>query len=135
MGRKTGILPPYAGTFSGCGPYYLDSGAGSRHPCKEIIYAAGLLHDIGRFRQYEEGIPHEQASVRIAEGILRDCGFEESEREQVLELIQSHRTKQQEKSLSGLFYKGDKLSRNCFSCPVRDKCDWPEEKKNLSIGI
>ncbi|MCI8559021.1 MAG: HD domain-containing protein [Lachnospiraceae bacterium] len=102
---------------------------------KEIIYAAGLLHDIGRFRQYEEGIPHEQASVRIAEGILRDCGFEESEREQVLELIQSHRTKQQEKSLSGLFYKGDKLSRNCFSCPVRDKCDWPEEKKNLSIGI
>ena len=25
---------------------------------KEIVYAAGLLHDIGRFRQYEGGITH-----------------------------------------------------------------------------
>lgn len=102
---------------------------------KEIIYAAGLLHDIGRFRQYEEGIPHEQASARIAEEILKDCGFEKEEQEQVLDLIRSHRTKQHEKSLPGLFYRADKLSRNCFSCPVREKCDWPEEKKNLSIRI
>ena len=102
---------------------------------KEIVYAAGLLHDIGRFRQYEEGIPHEQASARIAEGILRDCGFEESEQEQVLELIRSHRTSQQKESLAGLFYQADKLSRNCFSCPVREKCDWPKEKKNLRIRI
>ena len=36
---------------------------------KELVYAAGLLHDIGRFRQYEEGIPHEEASAQIAEGI------------------------------------------------------------------
>ena len=102
---------------------------------KEIVYAAGLLHDIGRFRQYEEGIPHEQASARIAEEILRDCGFEESEQEQVLELIRSHRTRQQEEILAGLFYQADKLSRNCFSCPVREKCDWPKEKKNLRIRI
>lgn len=104
---------------------------------KEIIYAAGLLHDIGRFRQYEEGIPHEQASAQIAEEILKDCGFEESEQEQVLELIRSHRIKEREnsQSLSGLFYQADKLSRNCFSCPVKEKCDWTEEKKNLSIRI
>ena len=66
---------------------------------------------------------------------MKDCGFEKEEQEQVLDLIRSHRTKQQEKSLPGLFYQADKLSRNCFSCPVREKCDWPEEKKNLSIRI
>ena len=28
---------------------------------KEVIYAAALLHDIGKYRQYTEGIPHEKA--------------------------------------------------------------------------
>lgn len=39
---------------------------------KEMIYAAALLHDIGKARQYEEGIPHEIVSAEIAEVILRD---------------------------------------------------------------
>ena len=43
----------------------------------EMIYAAGLLHDIGRHLQYSRGVPHEQASAEIAPGILRDCGFGE----------------------------------------------------------
>ena len=30
---------------------------------KEEIYAAALLHDIGRHLQYEKGIPHDEASV------------------------------------------------------------------------
>ena len=30
---------------------------------REMIYAAGLLHDIGRWQEYEEGIRHEIASV------------------------------------------------------------------------
>lgn len=102
---------------------------------KEIIYAAGLLHDIGRFRQYEEGIPHEQASAELAEEILGDCGFSEGERSQVLELIRGHRTRQEPGGLPELFYRADKLSRNCFSCPAEKKCDWPETKKNKEIVI
>lgn len=102
---------------------------------KELVYAAGLLHDIGRFRQYEEGIPHEQVSAELAEGILMDCGFEEQERAQVLELIRGHRTRQKPGSLAELFYRADKLSRNCFSCPAETECNWPEEKKNLKICI
>ncbi len=38
---------------------------------KEWIYAASLLHDVGKCCQYEEGIPHEVASAQIAEKILR----------------------------------------------------------------
>jgi len=102
---------------------------------KELIYAAGLLHDIGRCCQYEEGIPHEEAGAQLAEEILRDCGFAEEEREQVLELIRSHRSRQAEDSLPGLFYRADKLSRNCFACAAKEACDWPEDKKNREIMI
>ena len=37
---------------------------------KEIVYGAALLHDIGRDRQYEEQIPHHQASAGLAAEIL-----------------------------------------------------------------
>ena len=100
---------------------------------RETVYAAALLHDIGRHRQYREGIPHEQAGARIAGDILKDCGFEDAEREEILHLILSHRTRTEEKDLAGIFYRADKLSRNCFACPARGDCDWPEEKKNLHI--
>ena len=102
---------------------------------REQIYAAALLHDIGRYLQYEQGIPHEKASAEIAEGILRDCGFAGEDRERILCLIISHRTKQEGDSLEALFYRADKLSRNCFACPSCAKCDWPAVKKNLEIRL
>ena len=37
--------------------------------------------------------------------------------------------------LPGLFYRADKLSRNCFLCPAQEDCNWPEEKKNLEIRL
>lgn len=100
---------------------------------KELVYAAGLLHDIGRHLQYSQGISHEKASAELAKDILRDCGFTDTEREQVLALILNHRTCQAGTELPALFYRADKLSRGCFSCPAREECDWPEEKKNLEI--
>lgn len=102
---------------------------------KEVVYAAGLLHDIGRFRQYEEGIPHEQASVELAGKILEDCTFTEAEKEEILTLIRGHRTQGSGKGMQTLFYRADKLSRNCFSCTACVACDWSEEKKNLEIKI
>ena len=33
---------------------------------KEMIYAAALLHDIGRGLQYTEGIPHHEGGVKLA---------------------------------------------------------------------
>lgn len=60
---------------------------------KELIYAAALLHDCGRFRQYEDGTPHELAGAQLAEEILLDCGFEEPEREEILRAISGHREK------------------------------------------
>ncbi len=102
---------------------------------KELVYGAALLHDIGRHLQYEKGIPHEEASARIAEGILEDCGFSQEEMREILTAIRGHRTWQEGTDFSALLYQGDKLSRSCFCCPVEAECNWPGEKKNLSIVL
>ncbi|MCY6370805.1 HD domain-containing protein [Clostridium ganghwense] len=106
---------------------------------KEIIYAVGLLHDIGRWRQYEDGTPHNIASSDLSERILIDSGFTEGERKEIRKAILGHRKKDKDKSieeedsLRSIFYKADKLSRNCFNCRSKKKCNWPDEKKNLDI--
>ena len=38
---------------------------------KDVVYAAAVLHDIGKALQYEARIPHELAGVDIAEQFLR----------------------------------------------------------------
>lgn len=102
---------------------------------KEQIYAAALLHDIGRHLQYTEGIPHEEASAQIAPDILRACGFSAEETEAVTEAIRQHRDPQAKKrrDLAGLLYRGDKLSRACFGCAAEAECNWKKEKKNLEL--
>ena len=58
---------------------------------KEMIYAAGLLHDIGRYEQMEKGTPHHLAGARLAERILTDCDFSLTEQKSILAAIRSHR--------------------------------------------
>lgn len=101
----------------------------------EMIYAAALLHDIGRWRQYEDGTPHEEASALLAPEILADCGFSERETAQVLSAISSHRKAEvaKEQSLSGILYRADKMSRSCFCCGAEKECDWKGDRKNLVL--
>lgn len=102
---------------------------------EELIYAAALLHDIGKHRQYGEGIPHEQASAGIAPEILKDCGFTEKETDAILDAILAHRDSavRWEQNLRGVLYRADKASRPCFACEAERDCDWKEDKKNRSI--
>lgn len=102
---------------------------------KALIYGAALLHDIGRWMQYESGISHEKASVMLAPEILDDCGFSEQEKRDILKAIGRHRDGKvkEEKSLSGLIYRADKLSRPCYACPVEQLCDWKQDKKNKEL--
>ncbi len=59
---------------------------------RELIYAAALLHDIGRGEQYLRGTPHDEAGAVYAEEILPDCGFSPVEREAVVKAISGHRS-------------------------------------------
>lgn len=102
---------------------------------KAQIYAAALLHDIGRFVQYQDGTPHPQASAALAPEILRRCGFLEKELAEITEAIRQHGNAEikEEKSLRGLIYRADKASRACYACKVQDECDWGSRKKNLEL--
>ncbi len=102
---------------------------------KEEIYAAALLHDIGRRLQYTTGVPHEQASAVEAESILKDCGFSREEQERIIAAILQHsdqKTRTAE-GLPGLIYRADKASRPCLFCDARMKCKWGEEKRNSTL--
>ncbi len=104
---------------------------------QEIIYAAALLHDIGRWRQYEDRTPHEKASADLAPAVLEESGFNDVDRDRILTAIINHRDAavKGEKSLSGLLYRADKSSRPCFACEMEKDCDWKKEKKNLKLLI
>ncbi len=102
---------------------------------KEYIYAAALLHDIGRHVQYEDGTPHELAGAALAQDILEDTGFDKTEQALILEAIRDHRNQNAacERNLCGILYRADKLSRPCFACDAAEQCNWDEGKKNLKL--
>lgn len=102
----------------------------------ETIYAAALLHDIGKHMQYTHGIPHEKASAEIAPAILRDCGFDDRETAVIVEAILRHRDSDVigQRNLNGLLYRADKLSRSCFACKMQQECNWKDGKKNLNLN-
>ena len=100
---------------------------------QETVYAAALLHDIGRAAQYRDGTPHDEAGVRIARPILAESGFAEQEITEILTAIGGHRTPGGETPLGRLLYRADKKSRPCFACKASAQCNWPEEKKNHSL--
>ena len=106
---------------------------------KELMYAAALLHDIGRARQYEEGLAHDRAGAEIAADILPDCGFEKEEIDAICQAIADHRlskdTKAEKTELGRILFEADHLSRDCYACPVEGDCYWPAEKKNLKIRM
>lgn len=99
---------------------------------KEVIYAIGLLHDIGRVKQYEEGIDHDIASVEMSKEILKDTDFSEDEINSILKGIANHR-QVSENRLEEIIYNADKLSRQCFNCNAESQCYWSSEKKNFNI--
>ncbi len=105
---------------------------------REVIYAAALLHDIGKSLQYEEGIPHETAGGQLARQILSDMpesiAFTAGEQEQILTAIRGHRRlRDGAQTLEALLYRSDKMSRACFSCPAKQECSWNNDKKNMEI--
>ena len=103
---------------------------------KEIIYAIGLLHDIGRFVQYEDKTPHEKASAILAPNILNRCDFNAEEQKLILSCIINHRNKENKQgSLEEVIYKADKLSRPCYDCKYESDCNWDKNKKNMGIDI
>lgn len=103
---------------------------------KDIIYAAALLHDIGKWKQYIDQIPHSIHSAKIAQHILPQCGYNEDEIRIIVEGIINHQGYTiEDKSFCRLIYTGDKKSRKCFDCSAQSLCNWESEKKNNNLII
>lgn len=107
---------------------------------KDVVYAAAVLHDIGKALQYEARIPHELVGVDIAEQILADlpaeAAYTTDEKRMILTAVKGHRRLREDpEPLEKLLYESDKASRMCFACPAEAQCDWSREKKNMEIKV
>lgn len=102
---------------------------------KEIIYSTALLHDIGRFKEYNHGVPHAVASADLSEKILVQCDFSDNEISLITSAILSHNSKGDCSPLGQLLRSSDKLSRNCFACSAISECKWSQEKMNNTIKV
>lgn len=103
---------------------------------KDMVYGAALLHDCGRYKQYLEGIPHDEAGAEIASQILAECGYEEEATACITAAIASHRgssKKTRDGVLADLLYRADKMSRSCRFCKMYEECNWPEEMKGQAF--
>lgn len=107
---------------------WLDSGGNP--VAKDIIYAAALLHDVGRWQQYADpAVDHATAGAELAEPLLLEVGYHPQVTAEIVKAIRQHRTGGAE-GLSQVLAQADKLSRPCFLCHSRQQCHWPAEKKN-----
>lgn len=102
-----------------------------RHLSKEIAYSAGLLHDIGRWREYRGEGDHAIHSAALSGPILKRAGFTPPERELIVKAIAQHRRSvlgEHRSPLSEALHKADRLSRPCFSCDAKNKCRHLEKR-------
>lgn len=104
---------------------------------KDVVYAAALLHDIGRSAQYTSGVNHETAGAGIAAEILEGCGFSQEENKEILDAVRFHNSDNNDEGVSltlrKLLRDADNMSRNCFMCKAASQCKWSIDKKNKHI--
>ncbi len=103
---------------------------------RDLVYSAALLHDIGRTQEITMGIPHDIAGQALADCILSEVDCPEDMKAKIIRLIASHRDiTRAGDELGRIFCAADKKSRMCFDCSAREKCNWPDDKKNLDIEV
>jgi uncharacterized protein len=91
---------------------------------KEIVYAAGILHDIGRWVEYETKEDHAQAGSRLAEPILRESGYNDQEIAVIRQGILEHRLDPAaaRSELGQALARADDWARDCHNCESKATC-------------
>jgi len=100
-----------------------EAGLSGPAAAKEAIYAAGILHDVARWREYENGEDHAPLGAVMAEEILERDGFKPQEIRVITHAITEHREQRTDMSRLGeLLFRADNLSRACHECNARERC-------------
>lgn len=90
---------------------------------KEIIYATGILHDIARWTEYQNGGDHAAMGAEMAVDIMIRCEFNENEINIITNAIRQHRSISEDVSILGeKIYRADNLSRACTQCEANVEC-------------
>lgn len=92
---------------------------------RPLVYAAALLHDIGRFAQYEDKlVDHADESAKLALPILERAGFTKEEIFAIQNAIRAHRLPPQivSEPLGAVLAEADHLSRPCYQCHAKADC-------------
>jgi len=113
--------------------YYLkEANLSGKLAAKETIYAAGLLHDIGKWQEYRTGVDHASLGARLAHELLPRAFFNDKEVEVVCQAIYEHRHISKDMSFLGeRLHRADNLSRACLQCEARHRC---VKFKNKEVG-
>jgi uncharacterized protein len=120
VSRITYILLLESGSLS---EFIRDNNLKGAAAAKEVVYAAGILHDIGRWRQYQTGEDHSIVGARLAEEIMNRTGFDRNEVKVVTDAILEHRVQSDQMTRLGeLLHRADNLSRACHECSAQTKC-------------
>jgi uncharacterized protein len=94
-----------------------------RLAAKEVIYAAGLLHDIGKWQEYKTGIDHASFGAKLAREILPRAFFNPSEVELIARAIYEHSNISSNMSFLGeRLHRAENLARICFNCEYAEEC-------------
>jgi len=110
-----------------------ESGLSGRLAAKETIYAAGLLHDIAKWKEIQEGIDHAIYGARLAREILSRAFFNANETDMICRAIFEHRNISKDMSFLGeRVHRADNLSRVCSQCEERVNCP-KRENKEMSV--
>ncbi len=109
---------------------YLLEERGAQAYSRDLVYAAALLHDIGRWMEYEGLGCHARGSAELAGPLLTEAGYSPEESRLITAAVLEHRQKEGAEFSSPLGYflrKADKHSRLCFHCSARSSCYKAEE--------
>ncbi|ABZ83881.1 conserved domain protein [Heliomicrobium modesticaldum Ice1] len=101
---------------------------------KEVVYGAALLHDMGKWKQYEDGEDHAEVGARLCLGVLGECGYSQSEIDVIAEAIVNHRKKGKNRSdtfLGRILALADGYSRLCCNCGEKTDCRWRLKQERI----
>ena len=97
---------------------------------KEIVYATGLLHDIAKWKEIQEGVDHVRYGARLARDILPRAFFNPTEVDIICQAIYEHRNISTDMSFLGeRIHRADNLSRACSHCEEAGNCPKREIKE------
>ena len=108
------------------GYFVMEANLSGRLAAKELIYAAGLLHDIGKWKEYQMGVDHASMDQIGARHLTR-IHFNENEIKSSVGYYEHRNISRDMSFLGERIHRADNLSRVCSQC-VPYRCPEIENK-------